>query len=224
MKKLLSILSAVFATSLSAQTYSISPANTVTFSAPYNNITINDIYMQITSGNTLSITWELVSMNLPSGWDYSMCELGTCHTGIPSGPSTMSTATVGGAQAFLGLNIDPNSIPGTGVVKVRVYRTGSFGNVDTLTWYINSVVAGLHELSLNGNVKVFPNPAKDKISLKNNLPGEITAVSMTDISGREVTGIELIDGDINISSLRSGIYFLQISTSHGKCVQKIIKE
>jgi hypothetical protein len=224
MKKLFALLAIAFATSLSAQTYSISPANTVTFSAPYNNITINDIYMDCTSNSTLSITWGLISMSLPVGWDYSMCELGTCHTGIPTGPTTMSTHAVGGAQAFLGLNIDPNSIPGTGVVKVKVYRTGSFGNVDTLTWYINSVVAGVHELSLNGNVKVFPNPAKEKISLKNNLPGEITAVSMTDISGRKMEGIKLENDQIDISNLNSGIYFLQISTSHGKCVQKIVKE
>jgi hypothetical protein len=225
MKLKLSALLFCICSGLGAQTYSISPANSVTFTAPFNNITIQDIYMINTGSSTLSITWETISVNLPTGWDYSMCDLGTCYPGIPAGPNTMNTATVGTADPFLGLNIYPYNISGTGTVTVRVYKTGSASMADTLNWIIKTNAVGVEEISAASPVKIYPNPASDKLNIQ--LPNAGNAeVNITDASGRIIFSPRVSAGNnsIDISALAQGFYVININTPEKKFTKRIVKE
>lgn len=224
MKKFLALF--LFVCFLSkAQSYSISPAKTVTFSAAFYSVTINDIYMVKTTGSTLSITWERVSMNLPTGWDYSICDLGTCHPGIPTGPITMNTSTSTAAEAFLGLNIDPTNIAGTGTVVVRVYQTGFPANADTLTWIINAGPTGVKENLLSSKLSVYPNPATNVLNIDAK-DSKISKATVKTIIGTEVMQLNLTSNNnsIDISSLPKGIYLLHIESADGKITKRIIKE
>jgi hypothetical protein len=208
-----------------SQTYSISPAKTVTFTAPFNNVTINDIYMVNTGTTSLSITWELISINVPTGWDYSMCDLGTCYPGIPAGPTTMNTATVGGSDPFLGLNIDPQNIAGTGTVVVRVYLTGNSSNPDTLTWKITGNAVSIEELTSGGPIKIYPNPVSDKLNI--NLGNiEIKEVNITDALGRMVLQPKTSAGNntLDLSGLQKGFYMVNIVTPEKTLFKRLVKE
>ncbi len=210
------------ALSFNAQTYTISPARSVTFSAVFFSVTINDIYMQKAPTTTLSVTWELISINVPLGWDYAMCDLGTCHTGIPAGPTTMFTSTVGGAEAFLGLNIDPTNIAGSGVVKVRVYVTGSPSNADTLTWTINAAPAGLQELASNDDVKIYPNPVSNTLYIDAQKLNA-RSIYLTDVFGRKVNA-PYTSTTIDLSGLPVGFYLVTIETPERTLFKRILKE
>lgn len=207
-----------------AQTYSISPAKTVTFTAVLNDITINDIF-QVNTGNTkILLKWESVSINLPPLWGYSMCDFGQCYPGIPAGPNTMDSVAVGG-QGLLGLNIDPGNNQGSGVVKVFVYQNGFKPNGDTLTWYVNSGPVGVEEISLNSDVKVFPNPATNKLNI-NSGAVEIKNAAITDALGREVLNVSLSSHSnvIDVSGLQKGFYLLNLETADKKMFKRIIIE
>lgn len=208
-----------------AQTYSINPAKSVSFIAVYNNVTINDIYMANTGNTTLSITWELISVNLPVGWDAAMCDLGTCHPGIPAGPTTMSTAAAGGPDPFLGLNIDPSNIPGTGTVVVRVYKTGAPAAADTLTWVATSSPTGIEEIDANSIVNIYPNPVSDRVSIDLEA-SEAKEVRITDITGRTVLTKNLDAGKnvIDVSALSKGFYLVNISAPEKIYFRRIVKE
>lgn len=76
-----------------------------------------------------------------------------------------------------------------------------------------------------GNLKVFPNPANDLISLSSQTT-LINQVNITDINGRVVfsKNINSINqADLNISNLQSGIYFMLVETDLGKGISKFIK-
>lgn len=208
-----------------AQTYSINPAKSVTFLAAYNNVTINDIYMVNTGNTTLSITWELVSINLPVGWDKSMCDLGTCHPGIPVGPTTMSTAVAGGANPFLGLNIDPSNIPGTGTVVVRVYKTGSPAAADTLTWVATSSPTGIEEIGANGKINLYPNPVSDQLHI-DLIASEVNEIKVTDLMGRIVLTKGTGEGKniLNVSGLSKGVYLVNVTTPEKVYVKRLVKD
>jgi len=69
---------------------------------------------------------------------------------------------------------------------------------------------------------IYPNPANEKLFIKtseNNL-----LISIADINGRTVISINnLVSNTIDISALKSGMYFITITSSEGKSTKKFIK-
>jgi len=86
-------------------------------------------------------------------------------------------------------------------------------------------------VNLNGNVKVYPNPAFDVINVNANL-NEVTAnltYQISDMTGRVVytesaKNVKSYNRVIAISQLTSGTYILNVITDHGKYTEKIIKK
>lgn len=206
-------------------TYSIMPAKSLTVTAPSGSVTIFDIYQKNIGASKIVLKWQRISINLPVGWQYSMCDLGTCYSGIPTGPNTMDTVAVNG-QGFLGLNIDPSGVAGSGVIKVYVYQNGFQGSGDTLTWHINATIAGIEEITSNSGIKLFPNPAKDILSINlNKTFDENISVNFTDVSGRKVltTTLTSDNNTIDISGLENGFYNLIIETKNKQLFKRIVK-
>jgi hypothetical protein len=224
MKNRIFLLLILFSVTVRAQkTYTINPAKTVTFTAALNDITIHDIFMVNTGSGSIALTWEKISINVPSQWGYSMCDLGACYPGIPAGAHTMSTVSQG-STGFLGLNIDPGSTSGTGQVKVRVYQNGFESSADTLTWHINTSIAGIHEVSLSNKIKIYPQPASDFIQLQLQPGVEVKDICLYDISGKKVQSLNLSAEKISISDLERGMYVLSIATKQGRAIKRIVKE
>lgn len=222
MRSLLIILFTAFFIGINAQTYSISPAKTVTFTAALNNLTIHDIYQTNTGSSPILLKWELGSINLPPQWQYSMCDYQTCYSGIPAGPNAMSMVALG-AQGFLGLNIDPGNTPGSGVVKIFVYQDGFKANGDTLTWYVNAGTVGVEEISFDSPVKAYPNPVKNKLNISLSYFGE-ASLSITDVRGRLIHEISHASqlNSIDVSGFEKGCYILNVVTADKRYYKKII--
>ena len=91
-------------------------------------------------------------------------------------------------------------------------------NFTASTASVNSV-----DLLLN-NLKIFPNPVKNKIQLKgvNKLNG--SKVRITNILGKEVLKSQLNTEEIDVSQLNSGIYILSITSEKRFKNFKFIKE
>jgi hypothetical protein len=69
---------------------------------------------------------------------------------------------------------------------------------------------------------VFPNPASEYINIETNV-NEVSAYKLTDISGKEIlTGYIKNNGRIDVSSLQSGIYSLNIHNSLGSEMIKMV--
>lgn len=78
------------------------------------------------------------------------------------------------------------------------------------------------ELSLN----LYPNPANDQIFIQTTYTDNLKA-NVYDISGRLVLSKEIVNGDfINISSLNSGLLFVEVKNSNNEAVKtlKVIKQ
>ena len=74
------------------------------------------------------------------------------------------------------------------------------------------------------SVRVFPNPAKNKIDISAN--ESIKSIQLFDEQGREMSTnlVNEIKSTLDISSYSKGIYFLKIQTNKGIKTEKIIKE
>ncbi|MBA2610759.1 MAG: T9SS type A sorting domain-containing protein [Bacteroidetes bacterium] len=220
-------LSLLFATASVTQaqiSYSISPSKTVSITAPYSQTTLTDVYQVNTGSSKIVLKWEMVLVNLPLGWTVSMCDFGACYGSIPS-MSTMDTIPVGG-QGFLGLNVDPGTIAGSGIVKAYVYQDGYYSNGDTITWNINSSSVGIDEISLSNGISIYPIPARDVLNV-NFKSGEQegTYAYVIDALGRKILNLSLSEQNnrIDISELNEGVYYFIIENSRKHILKQIIK-
>jgi uncharacterized repeat protein (TIGR01451 family) len=76
----------------------------------------------------------------------------------------------------------------------------------------------------DNSVSVYPNPAKDKVSIK--ADSNIKSVQLYDLQGRLLhTSIEKKkEMTLDISARQTGVYFLKITTEKGTSTQKVAKE
>ncbi len=72
-------------------------------------------------------------------------------------------------------------------------------------------------------VSLYPNPAKSTVSFKN--ADKIKSVDIYESTGRKVKTVKLESESINVSDLKSGSYYLEITLNDGTLsFEKLIKE
>lgn len=76
---------------------------------------------------------------------------------------------------------------------------------------------------LLSQILVYPNPASDILNV--NIPStvKVDTVVLYDVLGKD-TGVELIDGAINLSHIAQGVYLLTLNTTAGTLSKKIVKQ
>ena len=80
------------------------------------------------------------------------------------------------------------------------------------------------DISTSEEVDIWPNPAKDFLNIRSNLNFlRDASYRIIDMSGRVIEQGVLDQNTIDISSLRSNIYLLEIQDGQDRYVQKVIK-
>jgi hypothetical protein len=126
----------------------------------------------------------------------------------------------------------------TGTSNAHIASTGGLFSLPENQWQNFSAVGlsffnlamkieGTETLSsesfLAGQVKVYPNPTKGIVNI--NVSNEILVenVSLFNSIGREIN-VNVMNNQMNISSLPTGVYILNITTNQGQLTRKIVKE
>jgi hypothetical protein len=90
---------------------------------------------------------------------------------------------------------------------------------------INTITSatGINEINKQGILKVYPNPAKDKLIVSVSKNGNST-IGITDILGKAVKSITTteLQTAINVSDLESGVYFIKLTQDGTSYVEKFI--
>ena len=95
---------------------------------------------------------------------------------------------------------------------------------DPWTAYSLNCNLEVQESELTAQFYIYPNPASDIIFIKN-LEGEtINFISIIDTYGRSITKRKYTSNGINISTLKSGVYFVKITTDSASITERFIKE
>lgn len=101
-----------------------------------------------------------------------------------------------------------------------VFMVGDSGyvvtNVDPATLSVESFE---EEIS----IEIFPNPASDQLSIKHDLSKPLTA-AVYDLSGKRILDPMAVNGTINISALKPGMYVLKVQTGDQTITKKFMKE
>jgi hypothetical protein len=104
--------------------------------------------------------------------------------------------------------------------------TANLGQLGIEAVYSGTCTLGTESFSSN-SFTVYPNPARDLVTLEGSNNATIMSYKVVDLNGRIVKSMENISensAQINISDLQSGVYMMTINSDNGSTVKKIIKE
>jgi len=84
--------------------------------------------------------------------------------------------------------------------------------------------AGVSDYLLENALSIYPNPVNDMIYIEKISNIDIQNIQLYDMQGSLVKESRMVDDQLDMSHISSGMYFLKISTNDGVATQKIIKQ
>lgn len=218
MKKLLLLGS--LALTLNGISQEFTPAtNDSTF---YGESTDSDFYGDIPlendNGASNSMYWEVDSVNLPTEWEFSVCDQDVCY---PIGTQNVQW-NLPGNGGYLNMHFYPNGQEGEGFVILKVNDSPAQNQTEYITFRGSALTSGLTNNSLE-NVSLYPNPATDFINIADGSAS--TKFEMVDILGNKIKAGKLdLNGNykINTSSVLKGVYFITLVDNGQKVTRKVI--
>jgi len=132
---------------------------------------------------------------------------------VPDGTYTVKMEMNDGNAKVATYTFIKGSATTTGTVTTS---SSSFSNV-SIQWV--PTVTEIDEVKLANLYSIYPNPAKPSIFVNGS---DIQQVEIFSLAGKSI--LKTNEQNINLSSLEQGSYLVQISTSKGTFIKKIIKE
>ena len=218
MKILLLIGSLIIAISGISQVF-IPVTNDSTF---YGEAIQNDFYGDIPIGNdidaTTSMYWEIDSVNLPTEWEFSICDHNLCY---PIGTQNVEwSLPVNGG--YLNMHFYPHGQEGEGFVTLKVNDLPGINQIEYVTFRGSAISSGTVG-NLLEKISLYPNPASNFIHITGGSAN--TSFVMTDVLGKQIKAGKLdVNGNqkINTSSVLNGVYFITLIEKGQKVTRKVI--
>ena len=198
----------------------------------------------------------LIKLKGASAWDNLFIDFGApidlsvnnklrvkIYTTALTAPIPLLAKLEGGTQMEIWGSVDVNgawkeyefdfsAAAGNGNTKVVLFFNGgeTTGTASDI-YYIDdllftSATLSTTDVALDNVIKVFPNPANDKISVNSKV--NINAYELVDITGKTIIQKQSktfgTSFTIDISVLNSGLYFLNVNSNKSNKVIKILKK
>ena len=100
-----------------------------------------------------------------------------------------------------------------GTASVVILQTDTGGVENTICYNI----AGINQFTNNTQIKIYPNPANNKIIID---ATDVVGVKLIDVLGNQILSTN--QKNIDVSNISNGVYFLNIKTNQGLATKKII--
>lgn len=187
----------------------------ITQTSPYEVTIVNDA-----SGNNLEFSWTLTGngMSITSSGAYPSMQ-------VQSAGDYLFCLDVIGADSCYASFCDSISIGDDGLLGGRLSAAGFTINIvspQTITGF----VTGIESPEAASTISLFPNPFTDFITISD-LSASQSEYNVFTIEGRKVLSgtVNGANQVVSVSSLSSGVYFLQLISKEGKIsTQKIVKK
>lgn len=149
---------------------------------------------------------------------------GVDYLNVPGAPTVF---------AQVGTDISPPemfSFTPTDAVFMRILVDSNWGGADTGYAEIafSGVILSVTDSQLESAVSLFPNPAREQVSIANSSNLKLNQALFYDVSGKLVLQLDL-EGTrdrqtINIGELASGLYLVKIVGDQGQTIKRLVKQ
>ena len=114
-------------------------------------------------------------------------------------------------------------VPGMNSYALRLFTNSNYSQVIYSRFNPDlPEPTGINFSNSVSNISVYPNPAKESLFITGT--SAITQIRITDVQGKTIKNCILQNNRIDTSDLRSGVYFVKITTPSGVIVKRFIKE
>ena len=150
---------------------------------------------------------------------------------LSSGPFTLNAGQMQEVEYAFVTSFDSSGAGGAmslGKLKTDIQKINAFYNLVNKPNCLQAITVGVTEVVKQNDFALFPNPAKDLITISSTIIGSIKVnYEVVDVLGKVVIQDENTGSDkfsININDLNSGIYFLRLQVNNSVVVKKFVKE
>ncbi len=149
---------------LCAQNYTLSPGDSIVANAPMDDLMVFNILQNNNSSDTLFLSWEKISADIPSGWEAVICDNSNCYADLKE--DGIMLPVIPSEYGLLSIHITPHLSVGTAFIQYGIWESGNTSVVDTLTWLISSGITAITQAEvdepmfwLSGNRLVIQHPS-----------------------------------------------------------------
>lgn len=177
-------------------------------------VSYNEIIKGINS-DTVKIT---VTNRANGNLSFKNFTISDIHT---TGNNFKSETTLEGAQDYTFSIIHFPEFSGDESIEINLESSG--GKIDFNILFKNGVISAVNELQLT-ELNIFPNPANQKLYLKNSGFNFIEEISIFNIAGQKVMNKSQfsVSNGIDIEQLKNGIYILRIENNNQVISKKFV--
>ena len=188
------------------------------------------LYMQYSSNG--GSNWNLLGTQADPNWYTANSGCPLCIGGEWTGyaSSTNASATTNGTKRQYSYDLtafgSTSPTPQSNMLFRFVFESDDNDNYDGafIDNFVIETTLGTDEFS-SDNVNIFPNPAKGILNYTISNQIVLTAITINDISGKQVfKSVNSINNSIDVSSLSSGVYFVTFKSDKNSVTKKFIKE
>lgn len=179
------------------------------------------------SGQNQSFTIDLAGANggesptLLAGTYWMVCYPSVTGSPVDQGRWNWNLSSV--VAPFQALLIDPQNLFNAGATNWTSVRNLIGETANSFAWTIKgSPALGLNENKMT-QVSVFPNPARDLVTLKMPSNIEVNTISLYNVLGKKINA-SLVNNQINVTHLSKGLYILKLESTVGSWTEKLIIE
>lgn len=176
-----------------------------------------DLNIYNNSSRDLEFWWEIDRGSCPDEWEFYLCDLNLCYTtAIQSCPCNKQNLIAPSSDGVLMLHILANGVQGSGVINLRILSEceGETSAHDLPITFVVDNSTSTEFSELNNNINLYPNPAFDLISLKNDI--NVSEIVFYNIIGKKIKTISHQKGQKHeVSDLDKGIYLVRLLNKDG---------
>lgn len=170
--------------------------------------------------DTVTLRWKRVVEQVPAGWESLVCDNNLCYG--PTVDEAPQDAIVTGDR---GNNIDvhfrPDSIEGEGLVEILIWDINDSLNSNyTLVFTAKAEgydpALSANNIDITEEIKVYPNPAREFLYLRDLPVNNAVNVEIYNILGRKMLSESFTSSNasneqrIDINELQKGIYLVRV--------------
>jgi len=181
---------------------------TLNFSSSVNNIVYILLYSDSTGGAAETFSFTVNTGTLTCTQAGSSCPYTQSGNFFSANSSLSYNGHANAAYITLHSTMPYTSLTVTG--------PGGF-NGSMMSLCANSITNGIKNNFYNEQIKIYPNPANNKITINAN---NVVEVKLFDVLDKQI--INTKDKEIDISNFNDGVYFIQVLTNQNRYTQKII--
>lgn len=201
----------IVATTVSfAQSYSLTPNDTIKIVGMMEDLETLSIQQINTSTTSITFLWQKISEIVPEKWEATVCDNAYCRTTLED--SGVMNPVEPTDYGLLLLHITPHVNYGTAIVRYAVWDSTNPLQKDTLTYIlIVKEASGIVETFNSNLFSIFPNPSQDNITISTFL-NQGYKYLILDEAGNNVQAGHIISSSMSIDTknLPSGMYSMSI--------------